>query len=176
LARQCDQPERPDDGGQSQQQRDAGRHERAEGDYKDDQRDRERVEARLRQVVREERVRLIDGAGVAELADEEPGVRALRLGDAVEHRCDLVDRFVLVTADLELDESRAPALGDLAVVRGLEWRLHVLDDVHRGNAGNDVLDRGLEGRIARSERLALDQDALAGGLLEPGVEDPVHAA
>ena len=92
LTRQCDQPERPDDGGQSQQQRDAGRHERSEGDHEDDQRDRERVEACLRQVVREQRVRLIDGAGVAELADEELGVRPLRLVDAIEHRRDLVDR------------------------------------------------------------------------------------
>ena len=38
------------------------------------------------------------------------------------------------------------------------------------------VDRGREGGIAGPQRAALDQDALAGGLLEPGVEDPVHAA
>ena len=102
-------------------------------------------------------------------------MRPLRLIDAIEHRGDLVGRFVLVAADLELDERRAPALGDLAAVRGVERRPHVLDDVQRGNAGDDVLDRSLECRVARPERLALDQDALAGGLLEAGLENPVHA-
>ena len=41
---------------------------------------------------------------------------------------------------------------------------------------DDVLDRGREGGVGRRERAALDEDALAGGLLEAGVEDPVHPA
>ena len=35
---------------------------------------------------------------------------------------------------------------------------------------------GSEGRIARAKRVALDEDALTRRLLEPGVEDPIHAA
>jgi hypothetical protein len=30
--------------------------------------------------------------------------------------------------------------------------------------------------MARAERVALDEDALGGGLLEPGVEDAIHPA
>ncbi len=81
----------------------------------------------------------------------------LHLVDLVEDRADLVDRLVGVAADLELDERRVPALRDLARVRRIERRPHVLDDVQRGDAGDDVRDRGLEGRIARPERVALDR-------------------
>src|ERR671910_3637404 len=115
-------------------------------------------------------------ARVAELADEELGVDLLRLVDAVEHRADLVDRLVLVPADLELDESRTPALRDLAAVGRIERRPHMLNGFEPGDPGDDVRDRGLEGGIARANRVALDQDAFPGGLLEPSVEDPVHAA
>jgi hypothetical protein len=51
-----------------------------------------------------------------------------------------------------------------------------LHGVEARDAGDDVLDRRPESRIVRLERRALDEDALAGGLLEPGVEDRVHPA
>jgi hypothetical protein len=44
------------------------------------------------------------------------------------------------------------------------------------DALDDVGDRGLERGVAGSVRPALDQDVLARGLLEPRVEDPLHAA
>src|SRR5205814_3724817 len=44
------------------------------------------------------------------------------------------------------------------------------------NAPYDVLDRGVEGRRARSNGAALNQDALIRGQLEPGIQNPVHAA
>ena len=43
-------------------------------------------------------------------------------------------------------------------------------------AGHDVLDGRVEGGGACSKRAALDQHALTRGHLEPGIEDPVHAA
>ena len=109
-------------------------------------------------------------ARVAELADEEARMGALRRGDAVEDGVDLVDRLVLVAADLELDERRVPVLRDRRLAAD------VLDGRDLRDARDDVRDRGREGGIARPQRAALDQDALGGGLLEAGVEDPVHAA
>jgi transposase-like protein len=51
LARDRDQAERRHDRGQPEQQRDAGRDERAEGEDEDDQRDRQREELGLLEVV-----------------------------------------------------------------------------------------------------------------------------
>ena len=96
------------------------------------------------------------------------------LVDSVENRADLVHRLVGVAADLELDERRVPVWRDLARVVRVERRANVLDRVERLEPRDDVRDRGREGRVARSQRVALDQDALAGGLLEARVEDPVH--
>ena len=61
-------------------------------------------------------------AGVAELADEELRVSLLSLGDAVEDGLDLVDRLVLVAADLEVDERRVTVLRDLAAADVLHGR------------------------------------------------------
>ena len=94
VAGQRDQPERREDGGQREQQRDACRHERAEGEHEDDQRDRDREQAGLPEVVAERRLDCLDRACVAELADEEARMGALGGGDAVEDRVDLVDCLV----------------------------------------------------------------------------------
>src|SRR5581483_11603028 len=75
----------------------------------------------------------------------------------------------LVTADLEVDEHGVPVLRERAA----------MDVLHRRqlrNARDDVIDRSGEGGVADARRAALDEDALPGGLLEPGVEDRVHPA
>jgi hypothetical protein len=151
VARDRDQPERREDGGQGQQQRNARGDERPEGDHEDEQRDREREEPGLLQVLGERRVDGVDHARVAELANEELRVGLLHFFDPVDDRGDLVHRLVLVPADLELDEGRMPVLRNLARVLGLERRPHVLNDVETGDPGDDVGDRGLEGRIAGSK-------------------------
>ena len=51
-----------------------------------------------------------------------------------------------------------------------------MTDVERGDLGDDVLDGSREGCVLDRQRVALDQDALAGGLLELLVEELVHAA
>ena len=84
--------------------------------------------------------------------------------------------LLAVAADLELDERGMPALCDLAGVGRIERRADVLHGRHRRKAGHDVLDGRVEGGRACSERAALDQHALTCGHLEPGIEDPVHAA
>jgi hypothetical protein len=107
---------------------------------------------------------------------KEARMRSLRVGDGLEDGADLVDRLVLVASDLELDERAMPVHRDLTCMAGIERRADVLNVRHLREARDDVLDRGPEGGIVRSKRAALDQDALAGGLLEAGVEDPIHAA
>ncbi len=66
VAERPEQPQRADDGGQPQQQRDAGRDERAEREQENDQRDRQRRELGLAEVVAEG---LVEGAGRARLAE-----------------------------------------------------------------------------------------------------------
>ena len=112
-ARERDKPEGREDGSQRKEQRNAGCHQRAEREDEDDQRDRERERPRLAEVLL---VRCRDAflcACVAELADREVGMGALRLCNGGEDGIDLVDRFVLGAADLELDESRAAILRDV---------------------------------------------------------------
>src|SRR5439155_10915634 len=102
--------------------------------------------------------------------------RALRLLDAVEDRPELVGGVLLVALDLELDERGVSALRDLTGVPRSERRLDVLNRRHVGNTRDDVPDRGVEGRRARSSGPALDQDALIVRQLEAGIQDSVHAA
>src|SRR5215218_5747380 len=47
-----------------------------------------------------------------------------------------------------------------------ERRADVLDGLDARDSGDDVVDRRPEGGIGRAQRAALDEDALAGGLLE----------
>jgi hypothetical protein len=86
VARDRDQRERREDGGQREQQREARRQQRSEGDDEDDQRHRDREQARLPEVVEEQLLGRLDLAGVAELADEEARMGGLRGGDVVEDR------------------------------------------------------------------------------------------
>ena len=176
VARQRRQPEGREHRRERQQQRDARGHECAEGDDEDDQRERDREHARALEVVREGGVDRFGRARTAELSDEEARMGALGVGDALEDRAELVHRLGAVAADLELDERGMPALCDLACVGRVERRADVLHGRHRREAGHDVLDGCVEGGRACSKRAALDQHALTRGHLEPGIEDPVHAA
>ena len=111
-------------------------------------------------------------ARVAELADDEARMSLLRGGDDVDDRLDLVGRLVLVAADVEVDEHGASVFRDLACIAASERRADVLDGRQLRDARDDVADRRREGGLADAGGAALDQDALAGGLLEPVVEDP----
>ena len=121
------QPERREHGRERQQQRDARGHERAERDDEDDQRERDGEDACALEVVREGGVDRFGRARAAELADEEARMGALRVGDALQDRAELVHRLGAVAADLELDERGMPALRDLARVGRIERRADVLD-------------------------------------------------
>ena len=103
-------------------------------------------------------------------------MEALQLGDPVDDASDLVDRLDTVTADLELDERCVTVRSDLTRVVGSKWRANVLNGLQLGDPRDDVVDRGSEGGILGSQRAALDQDVLAGRVLEAVVQDPVHAA
>ena len=143
MARQGDEPEGREDGGEGEQQRDARGHERTERDDEDDQRERDGEESRALQVVRKSRVDGFCGARAAELADEEARMRPLRLVDALEYGAEPVAGRVLVASDLELDERRVLVLGN-------RRRPDVLHCRRLRNAGDDVLDRSIEGRRSRS--------------------------
>ena len=128
-----DQAERGEDGGQSEEQRDARSHERSERHHEDEQRDRKREQTGLAEVVLVGGHHRVDLAGVAELADEERRVGLLQVVDGVEHRGDLVGGIVRVAADLELDESCVLVRGDLPGVAVIERRANVLNDLHLGD-------------------------------------------
>jgi hypothetical protein len=176
VAGEGEEPERAEHGGQRQHERNARRDERAEGEHEDQESDRERELPGLPEIVRERGLDRLLGARVSELADEELRVHLLRNRHAVEHRVDLVRCVVCVAADVEFDERRVLVAGDLACILRVERRAHVLDNPHRLDPAEDVLDHRAEGRIGDAKRAALNEDALAGGLLEALVEDPVHAA
>ncbi len=100
----------------------------------------------------------------------------LRLGDAEEDRIDLLDCQVGVAADLELDQRGAAVRRDLTPISGVERGADVR---HRGLPGEGAEDgayRGLERRVVRLQRVALNQDALTGRLLEALVENCERAA
>ena len=140
MARQRDQPERREDGGQREQQRNARRHQRPECKHQDRERDRERQSARLAQIVAVRGFDRLDPARVPELSDEEARVSALGSGDAVQDRPDLVDRLGLVAADLELDERRMPVRRDPRGIRRSERRVDVADVRRSRDARDDILD------------------------------------
>ena len=112
VAGQRDQPERREHRRQPEQQRNACRHEGAEREQEDEERDREREHARLPQVVLIRRQDPLFRARIAEHADEEARMGALRGGDRVDGRSDLVDSLLFVAANVELDEHGSPVFRD----------------------------------------------------------------
>ena len=69
-----------------------------------------------------------------------------------------------------------PVGGDLAGVFGHQRRADVRRRVLEDERLDDCADGGVERGIARRQRLALQEHALAGRLLEPGVDNLVDAA
>src|SRR5439155_2075283 len=128
------------------------------------------------EVVREGGVGLFGRARLAELSDEEAGPGVLRFLDGLEDGAELVRSGVLVASDLELDKRSVAGLRDLACTARIERRADVLNRRDLRKARHDVLDCGVEGRRAHANGSALDQDALIRRQLEPGIQDPVHAA
>jgi hypothetical protein len=102
--------------------------------------------------------------------------------DLVDGGVDRVDveRGLLVRAlRAVLDHRRAAVVRDQVGVTGLEGRVELRDLREPVERLGDVLDRCLEGRILRRQRLGLDQDDLAllvGIVDEPGVDDLVGLA
>ena len=123
----------------------------------------------------------VDGLGracTAELSNEEGRMgavarrrRSLRIGPS------LSAAFVLSPRISNSTSGGAAALCDLACVGRIERRADVLHGRDLREAGDDVVDGGIEGSGAPAcSRAALDQHALTRGHLESGIEDPVHAA
>ena len=81
-----------------------------------------------------------------------------------------------IARDVEVDERGTSALTDLARVLRVERRADVRDRVERGDLGDDVVHSRCERRILDGQRVALDEDALAGRPFEVVVEDLVDAA
>ena len=93
--------------------------ERSERDDQDDQGQRNRDEPRLGQIFEEGLPDVLLGAD-ADRPDVEVRVRALHLLDLRDDRIDLVDRLVGLARDLQVDQHRAPVVGDLSGVLGVE--------------------------------------------------------
>ena len=84
---------------------------------------------------------------VAERPDVEVGIRLLHLVDAVDDGIDDVRGVVRIPAELEPDERGMPVGRDLALVAGVERRLHLRDCVERSDSGDDRLHGPLELRV-----------------------------
>ena len=112
--------------------------------------------------------------GVAELADEEARGAALLRGVRPPSSTGsiLSTGLVLVAADVEVDEHGAAVRRETAARGTTFWTAATFE---RRAILTSPTTESKAGEPA-SKRAALDQDALAGGLLEPGVEDPVHPA
>jgi hypothetical protein len=178
LAEGPDETHRRRDAGDRQQQRDPGRHQRAEGDQQDQQRDRQRRRAGLLQVRLEYRVELRLAAAAARLLDAQVRMGLLRgvhRRDGGVHR--LGDLHVLrIPGDLEghqhrvaLGRQRSLAIGAI----GLGDRGDAVDGVQ---APAYVVDRGAKRRIAGLQRRALDEYELFVVLGVRIGDDPVGGA
>ena len=142
-----DDADRGDHRGQRQQQRHPGGDESAEGDQQDDQGDRQGCDQGLAEVVLNDLVDLLLGAGVAELAEREARMRLLHGVDGLNGRLDPVHDLGVVARDLKAEQRRVPVARDLARVRGGQRALEVLGvgqgrkpplhvDRHARNAGS----------------------------------------
>ncbi len=106
-----------------------GRHHRSEGDQQDHQRDGQRGDQRLLEVVGDHILDLLSGAGVAELPDGEPRVRRLNRRDLVEGRAHAILDLGVVARDLEAQQGGAAVTRDVpAILR----RVGVLDCLNVG--------------------------------------------
>ncbi len=112
---------------QSKQEGNACGDERAEGDEEDDQRQRDREDPSLQQIVHERGLDFLVGA-LAERSDGEVRVCLLNRCDPIDDRIDLVGRVIREPLDLDRNEHGVLVVGDqAAVVLDVERRLDLRD-------------------------------------------------
>src|SRR5439155_20867490 len=134
--------------------------ERAEDEQQHDQRQRQRVFARLRQLLAEQLVQRLAEAYGAGLADVEARIGLRDGGRRARERADVLRRLLLRALHLPLDERRVPVARDLVDVRASERRAQIADRLGRGDRAHDVVDGGPEGGVGDRLFLALDHDDL----------------
>ena len=164
VAQRAHDADRRDDGRQREQQRYSGGDERAECEQQDDQGDREGGGEGLAEVVLDDLVDLLLGAGVAELAQGEAGVRLLDVGDGLNRRLDAVHDVAVIARQLEAEQRRVPIVRDLVRVRGGQRTLEVLCVGERRELALHLDRDGAEGRVGGGGPGALDQHHLLGVL------------
>jgi hypothetical protein len=141
------------------QHRDAGGDERAERDHENQQRDRQRGELGLAEVVLQARVDRLIGARLAHLPDEQPGV-GLHRGGRGQRGPDPILGGVGIPGDLQRDQRGGSVARDLALVAALQRRL---DLGHRRDAretSHEALDGSSVLLRPQAARPALDQHLL----------------
>ena len=171
----AEQPDRGDNRGDPEQQRQAGGNERAERRHEDQQRDRQREELGPLRVVLERLPDRAAGAGVAEFLDPHVRMRGLHTLDGGEHGHHAIARGLGVAEQIELQQGRAAVSGDqVPAVR--ERRADVLDELEPAQLPLEVVDRRTEaGAVHVLRSAALDEHLLACMVGEATGDDLVGA-
>jgi len=152
------------DGAHAEQDRDSGRHERAEGEHQNEQRDWDRRQLGFLKVLGEALIDCLVGAAVAEFADEQPRMSRLNRGRRRECRSDAILRGRGVTGDLEGEQRRLPVGRDLPLVARRQRRF---DRRHRRSAlqpGHETRHRRPVIAAGKPPGRILDQHLLNGAL------------
>ncbi len=147
-----------------------GSDERTESDQQDDQGDRQRCDQGLAEVLLDDVVDLLVGAGVAELAEGEARVRLLHGVDGPNGRLDPVRDLSVVAGDLKAEQRRVSVARDLVRVRRGQRALEVLGVGQRGKPPLHVDRHRAERGVAGGRPGALDQHHLL-GVLRSGIRD-----
>ena len=177
VAGESDEADRPGDGGEREEERHACGDDRAEDDEQDEQRERNRPLAGLRELLVERVVQRLAGADRAGLPDVEARMRLLHAGCRLRERVDALRREVVVTLHVPLDHRRVAVGRDLVGTARVVGRPEVLDRRERGDRADDIADDGAELRRVRGERLALNEHDLGLRIgLEAGVAQDVVRA
>ena len=143
-------------------------------EHEDHERDGQREESAPCHVVGPRLVKGLLDAAAADLLDAQVRMRALGGGRRLEAGVHLLLGQLRIALEVERDHGGPAVLGDLAEVARPIGRADVLHRAGLLQARRHVGDGGLEGRIAR--RPALDEDLLAGRLLEVLGQDLLGAA
>ena len=164
MTEQLGQAKGGGDGAHAEQDRDSGRHKRAEGNHQNEQRDWDRRQLGFLKVLGEALIDCLVGAAVAELTDEEPRMRRLNRGRRRECRSDAILRGRGVTGDLEGEQRRLPVGRDLPLVARRQRRF---DRRHRRSAlqpGHETRHRRPVIAAGKPPGRILDQHLLNGAL------------
>jgi hypothetical protein len=177
LAHRAEEPDRAHDCGRAQEQRQPGRHQRAEGDEQDEEREGQGEVLGLLEVVVQGLAQALRRGGVAELGDRRLGMRALERGGGRERRVDRLLGGVDVARQVEVDEHGAAVLRHVAGVLREQRVLDVADAARLLEARDDVAhDRRVAGVADLQVALALDEDGFTRLLGEVGRVDDAVAA